>query len=172
MLQKQLGLESYLPFVQQRSRGRLEQVVFFPGYLLVYVDLDVIRQSSINATPGIIGLLDFGGGAQPIPESVVGEIRHRVAELNARGGLPVHNFALGDTLVVKDGPLSGLEVVFAGPSTAAHRVCVFLEFMGRLSRVQLDAELLEQRTVSERQHPPRRTRGRGRSIHVRKLEQT
>jgi transcription antitermination factor NusG len=110
------------------------------------------------------GMLEFGGEAQAIPEALVAAIRERVDRLNAEGGLPAHTFQDGDAVLLKSGPLKGLEAVFLGPMTAGGRVKVLLHFLGRLNEVRVDADALEPAAPQARPAMKRYTRGRGRRI--------
>src|SRR6266487_4574967 len=91
-LEKLLGLTTYLPEIQRRRRGQVQCSPFFPSYLFVWADLREVIMSHINAMPGVLRLISFGDLPQPVPISVVEEIRQRVDDLNAHGGLIPHNF--------------------------------------------------------------------------------
>ena len=134
-----LGLTTYLAEVSKRIREETTQTPLFPGYFFVQADLGAVSISSINSTPGIRGILELGGEAQAIPETLVAAIRERVDKLNAEGGLPAHTFQDGDAVLLKSGPLKGLEAVFLGPTTPGGRVKVLLHFLGRLNEVRVDA---------------------------------
>jgi len=62
-----LQLSIFLPENQIRSRGGVRQVPFFPGYIFAQVDLQKVARSHINASPGVIRLVEFGGEPQPVP---------------------------------------------------------------------------------------------------------
>jgi transcription antitermination factor NusG len=161
-LEKRLGLATYLPEIQRRRRGQVRCSPFFPSYLFVWADLREVIMSHINAMPGVLRLISFGDLPQPVPISVVEEIRQRVDELNAHGGLIPHNFRPGDALRLKEGPLQGLDVVFVGSARPSDRVRVLLEFLGRLSEVKVTVDLLERVSAGSTLKPERRTRGKGR----------
>jgi transcriptional antiterminator RfaH len=167
-LKETLGLPVFLPEVRKRSRGKEQLALLFPRYLFVQANLHEVKLSSINSTPGVVRLLDFGGGPLPISHSMVSEIRERVESLNEQGGLPAHNFRPGDTVWLKSGPLRGLHAVFVGPMTPSARVKVLLHFLGRLNEVQVDVETLERKPDPPRaleERSPRGTRGRGRAVN-------
>jgi len=63
-----------------------------------------------------------------------------------------------------DGPFQGLETVFAGPTTPSKRVQVLLNFLGRLTKVEVEVSALEKRAESVRLKRIRYTRGKGRKI--------
>jgi transcriptional antiterminator RfaH len=166
-----MGLATYSPQVMRRTNSRTQSAAFFPGYIFVQADLREVKLSSINSTPGVLKLLYLGGVPQWLPVAVVEAIRERVDTLNADGGLPRYTFHPGDPVLLRDGPLRGLQAVFIGPMTPRARVKVLLEFLGRPNEVQVDLDVLEPlRDEPLRDNPAprpaRTTRGRGRRIRV------
>jgi transcriptional antiterminator RfaH len=164
-LRELLGLTVYLPESNRVVRGKARSSPFFSGYLFAQADLEQVNLSSINSTPNVIRLLEFGGRPQMIDAVVVEAIREQLADLNASGGLPTHDFQHGDPVWLTSGPLKGLRAVFVGPSTPSIRVKVLLEFLGRTNEVKVDLDSLEH---ADRELLPRRrrgSRGKGRRIH-------
>jgi transcriptional antiterminator RfaH len=165
-LRETLGLVTYLPTVMSRVHGVTKETPFFPGYLFVEAALGGVKLRSINTAPGVIRLVEFGGERRPVPAAVISGIREQLDALNAQGGLPDHNFQVGDTVSLRSGPLSGLQASFLGPMTPGARVKILLEFLGRLTEVAVDVAALT--TVQQHSRPSgqRRTRGRGRRIRM------
>ena len=164
LLRESLDLPTYLPTVLSRLRGTVKKVPFFPGYLFVSAAPTQSHLTRIRAIPGVLRVLDFGNGPLPVPRTVVKAIMDRLEALNAVGGLPQHNFKLGDTVWLKSGPFRGLQAVFMGPMTPSARVKILLQFLGRLNEVKVD---LEDLTRTQDDPAPRRhrgTRGNGRTI--------
>jgi transcriptional antiterminator RfaH len=164
-LTERLGLTTYLAEVSKRTRKDTKPAPLFPGYFFVRADLGAVNISSINSTPGMRRILEFGGEAQSIPGAMVAAIRERVDKLNAEGGLPAHTFQDGDAVLLTGGPLKGLEAVFLGATTPGGRVKVLLHFLGRLNEVRVDADELEPAAPQARPAMQRHTRGRGRPIN-------
>lgn len=164
-LRELLGLTVYLPESNRVVRGKARSSPFFPGYLFAQADLEQVNLSSINSTPNVLRLLEFGGKPQAIDAVVVEAIREQLADLNARGGLPAHDFQPGDPVWMRSGPLKGLRAVFVGPLTPDARVKVLLGFLGRTNEVKVDLDSLEH---ADRELQPQRrrgSRGKGRKIH-------
>jgi transcriptional antiterminator RfaH len=161
-----MGLATYSPQVKRRTGSRTQYAAFFPGYIFVQANLGEVMLSSINSTPGVLKLLYLGGVPQWLPVSVVEAIRERVDALNAEGGLPRYTFHPGDPVLLRDGPLRGLQAVFIGPMAPKARVKVLLEFLGRPNEVQVDVNVLEPVQDDPAPRPARTTRGRGRRIRV------
>jgi transcriptional antiterminator RfaH len=166
-----LRLFAYIPEYKQKYHGTIKHFPLFPGYIFVQADLQKVPPSQINASPGVLGLVAFGGDPQPVPHDVIEEIVERLKHMDT---LKPEPFCPGDVVRVKHGgPLQDLEMIFVGPMTASRRVCVLLSFLGRLKQVHLDGETLEKvpsRTVSEHNEiaayyrRERYTRGKGRKV--------
>ncbi|NOX61693.1 MAG: hypothetical protein GXP42_07080 [Chloroflexi bacterium] len=165
-LEKQLDLEVFLPEVLRFYRNEWQFRPFFPRYLFVRADLNIVEASAIHYSPGVIGLISFGNAPQPVAHKIVEEIRQRIETLNAQGGMPRYDFRVGDKVRVVDGPLRGLEAVFQRPMRSGDRVRILLEFLGRLREVEVPAAHLEKVGSSHfiKAKRRRRTRGRGRRI--------
>jgi transcriptional antiterminator RfaH len=167
-LRNSLGLLTYLPEADRRCHGQVERVPFFPRYLFVYADLQAVSVSRINATPGVVHMLAFGGAPTVVPPAVIATVREQLSRLQASGGLPRHPFHAGDAVRLKTGPLGGLEGMFVGPSEPRDRVRVLLEFLGRLTEIEVEPEILEETAGPLPARRERRTRGRGRPLPARR----
>ncbi len=164
----QRGIQSYLPEIElaRPQRGRKKKP-FFPCYLFIKVDFEAIGLSAVQWTPGLRRIVSFGDQPIPLPDDLIYLIRRRLGEIRAAGGWPAHSFKPGDTVRITEGPLRNMLAVFEGPTTPSQRVKVLCSILGRLSRVQVEPDILVL-TATQAQAPapkrPRRTRGRGRRI--------
>jgi transcriptional antiterminator RfaH len=163
-LEHYLGLAVYLPEVRRRFRGQIQRAPFFPRYLFVGANLQAGTLSCINAIPGVLWLVSFGGTPQAVPAEVIEAIREQVDSLNAWGGVPEHSFHSGDAVRLKDGPLQGLEAIFVGPMKPSERMRVLIHFLGRFSEAEVDVDKLEYVSSGSMPKRERRTRGKGRKI--------
>jgi transcriptional antiterminator RfaH len=164
-LETLLGLAVYVPEVRRRFRGQIRHAPFFPGYLFVRANFDIIALSKINATPGVLRLVAFDNRPQAIPDVVIDHISAQVSDLNAHGGMLAHDFHPGDTVRLKVGPFRGLEAEFLGPMKPSERVQVLIEFLGSLREADVHVDDLEPvSTALSRPQQARRSRGRGRPI--------
>ena len=81
------------------------------------------------------------GEPTPVADEVIGAIQERVKDLGfVRPGL---RFAANDRVLIRHGPLSGLEAVFDRPLSGSGRVQVLVQMLQRQSRVQIDEGDLE-----------------------------
>jgi len=165
VLQSHLNLTVFLPQYKVRTHGELRLTPFFPGYIFVQANLQKVSLSQINTSPGVQRLVSFGDDPYPIPHYVIEGIAERLSQMNIADQ---HSFHPGDVVQIKHNhTLQDLEMVFVGPTAASQRVCVLLNFLGRLKKIYVDAGMLEKRSTVPLQKRTRYTRGKGRKINYR-----
>jgi transcriptional antiterminator RfaH len=136
-LLRQQGIETYLPTVRRkyRRRGRPDQVVFFPCYLFARVDFDATPRSDIAWMPGIRRIVGVGDQPAIVPDEIVEMVRRR---LKGTDEVDPDGPRQGDRVRITSGPLKDLEAVFDQPLSAADRVRILLDVMGRMTPVDID----------------------------------
>jgi len=164
ILRSNLGLSVYLPEKKIWKKGNVRYIPLFSGYFFIQADLIRTVLSQINASPGVLRLLAYDGIPQIVPSGFVETLCAEIARLNEYSSAPNEGFRPNDALYVIDGPLRGLEAVFIGPTTPGKRVQVLLNFLGRLTKAELEGSALEKRTENVKLKQERYTRGKGRKI--------
>jgi len=141
------GLETFYPTLHvQPVNPRASRIrPYFPRYLFVHADLDAVGVSVLQWVPGAIGLVSFGGQPVPVPAHAVHELKRRVAEIRAAGGLVLDGLQPGDAVRITQGPFAGYEAIFDARLSGAERVQVLLTMLGRLVKVQVNAGAIEKR---------------------------
>lgn len=141
------GFETFYPTLHvQPVNPRASKIrPYFPRYLFVHADLDEVGVSALQWVPGAIGLVSFDGQPVPVPEYVVHELKRRVAEIRAAGGLVFDGLQPGDAVRITQGPFAGYEAVFDMRLSGSERVQVLLQMLGRLVKVQVNAGAIEKR---------------------------
>jgi transcription antitermination factor NusG len=149
LLYEQLCLrkfEAYYPIIHVKPvnpRARTFKS-FFPGYLFVHVDLDLVGISSLQWVPGAIGLVNFGGVPASIEESVLQAIRSKVDKSRIDDHYFYNGFKRGDTVSINDGPFSGYKAIFDSSLSGNQRVQVLLEVLrDHQLRVELPARYVQ-----------------------------
>ena len=162
-----LGLTVYFPEVKRQFRQQMQPAPLFPSYLFVRANLEdagPVSVNAIDAIPGVLRLVTFGGIPQPVPAAVIETLRKRTDELNNQGGLPNHPFQPGEVVRLTEGPFQGLEAIFIGPMKPSERVRVLIDFLGSLRDAKVDVCILESTKAAPSVKRERRTRGKGRHI--------
>ena len=136
-LLQEAGVETYLPTVLRKSRrrDRPDQIVYFPSYLFARLDLEVTPRSSIAWMPGIQRIVCAGEEPVAVSDHLIQLIRQRLQGTKHTG---YGNLKQGDAVRITSGPLRDLEAVFEQPLSAADRVRILLDVLGRLTAVDID----------------------------------
>jgi transcriptional antiterminator RfaH len=158
---RRADLEVYLPQTKE-SGSQQRQQPFFPCYLFLKMDLEKVKPSRWQWTPGLRRVVAFGDRPTPLPDEVVHIIRRKLESRARSDGKRKSMYRKGQRLEVVDGPFREMSAIFDRDADPEGRIQVLLEVMGRLCRVELPAENVQKST--QRRKRKRRSRGRGRPI--------
>ena len=124
-----------------------------PGYVLVRMELTDDSWSVIRQTPSVTGFV--GHGQQPVPLSV-DEVIHMltpsiIAKVNqAQAGVAarkrkveVVDFTVGDSVMVTDGPFTGVHATITEINANSQRLRALVEILGRETPVDLEFKQVE-----------------------------
>ena len=136
------GFEVYLPRYKLFKRGHPDGVFepMFPRYLLLRPQEAGRSLAVVRSTTGMVSLIRFGDVPATLADVVVAAIREREAERAAASRDALIPFVAGQAVRVVGGPLGGLAGI--AHSVASQRVSVFLEMLGRPTRVLVAAQQL------------------------------
>jgi len=127
------GVEIFFPRIRVEAvnpRAR-KMRPYFPSYLFVHVDLDVVKISVLRWMPGASGLVSFDGEPASVPELLISEVQRQVNHLNASTRGMIDALKPGDPVIVQDGPFAGYEAIFDSRLSGQDRVRVLLNFLQR-----------------------------------------
>lgn len=135
------GIQTYYPCLSVKPVNPRCSTTrpYFPGYLFVYADLDLINSGSLQWLPGAVGLLQFGDTLATVPDSFIKQLRQRIEQINQAGGLTYNGLKPGDRVQITGGPFAGYEAIFDTRLGGNERVRVLLEILGRLVNAEIDA---------------------------------
>jgi transcriptional antiterminator RfaH len=139
------GIETFFPAIKIKPVNPRSSTIrpYFPGYLFVHVDLDEIGLNSLQWMPGVVGLVQFDGQPAAVPDRIIDQLKRRVEAVQAAGGSVLDSLKRGDPVRITEGPLAGYEALFDLRLSGSQRVRVLLEMLGRLVRVEVQADALE-----------------------------
>ena len=141
-----VSIESFFPAVRVKPANPRASKIrpYFPGYLFVHADLEILGGSAFNWIPGVHGLVRYGDEPAVVPDSLIHDLKDRMAQLDAAGVLRVDKFKPGETVRITGGPFTGYEAIFDARLPGKDRVQVLLAFLSsHPQRVQLAADDLE-----------------------------
>jgi len=112
---------------------------YFPGYLFVQVDLDVINVSDLRWMPGASSLVSFDGEPASVPDLLIDALKKHVDHHNKTFQNKRKNFETGDVVMIEDGPFAGHEAVFDINISGEDRVRVLLNLLtGRQMPIEIE----------------------------------
>lgn len=139
-------VEVFFPTIKVKPKNPRAAKVrpYFPGYMFVSADLDDLGTNAFSWTPGTYGLVSYGGEPAVVPPPLIKELKQRLAELEAKGGLTQRAFKRGDRVRIVKGPFEGYEGIFDAHLPGHERVQVLLAFLSTHPKpLKLDTDDIE-----------------------------
>jgi len=110
---------------------------FFPGYILVQMDLNDLTWHTVRDTPKITGFVGNDLHPQPLSDADAEKIIHRIEEGELRPK-PKVMFEEGDKVRVTDGPFANFQGEVDEVYPDKGRVKVMVSIFGRSTPVELE----------------------------------
>ena len=110
---------------------------FFPGYILVNVELNDQTWHTVTGTPKISGFIGNDMHPDPLPDIEAEKIIGRIKD-GALKPKPKISFEVGDSVRVTDGPFSNFQGVVEEVFPDKGRVKVMVSIFGRETPVELE----------------------------------
>ncbi len=128
-------------------RGRKIEVTrtFFPGYVLVKVDLTDDAYHLIKNTPKVTGFLGADNKPQPISEKEAERIRGQT-KTGEDGPKHSISFEIGENVRVSEGPFASFNGVVEEVDDVKSRLKVAVSIFGRATPVELEYAQVEKVT--------------------------
>ena len=139
--------------IRNNARKTVTRCVL-PGYVLIRMELTDDSWSLVRQTPSVTGIV--GHGQQPVSLSI-DEVVHMltpsvIAQVNAaqagaavtrKKKIEVVDFAVGDSVMVTDGPFTGVHATITEINANNQRLRALVEILGRETPVDLEFKQVE-----------------------------
>jgi transcriptional antiterminator NusG len=150
---KQQGLEDHFSEILvpteevveiRRGRKVNSERKFFPGYVLVKMEMTDDAYHLVKNTPKVTGFLGAAGGTKPLPVSerevqqIVGQVEEGVERPK-----PTIRFDIGETVKVIDGPFASFDGQVESVDEEHARLRVAVSIFGRPTPVDLEYNQVE-----------------------------
>ena len=110
---------------------------FFPGYLLVEMELDEATYLFVKTTPGVTGFIGLGKKPMPLPQSEVDNILKRTEETQVKPS-PKIVFEKGEQVRVTEGPFLNFNGTIDEIHPEKGKIKVSVSIFGRSTPVELE----------------------------------
>ena len=122
----------------KNNKKKIKEKLFFPGYILINMDLNKETRYLIENTNGVLSFVGPKGGA-PVPLRDV-EIKRIFGEIERKDGKEIIqvSFMKGDSVKIINGPFVDFNGVVEEINEDKQKVKVIVSIFGRPTRVELD----------------------------------
>ena len=119
--------------------------MFYPGYVLVEMDMDDHVWHVVKSTPRVTGFVGTGQQPTPLSEEEVNHIVYKVADSREKPKLKV-KFEKGETVRVSEGPFATFTGVVDDVNEDRETLKVMVTIFGRSTPVELEFGQVEKVT--------------------------
>ena len=143
---KVFGLEEQIPRVIvpteevveiKRGQKKITPQKFFPGYVLVEMEMNNETWHLVKSTPKVTGFVGPGSRPASLPQEEVDEILYRM-EVGAEKPKPKSVFQKGDKVRVIEGPFINFMGAIEDLNPERGKLKVMVAIFGRLTPVELE----------------------------------
>lgn len=124
-------------FEVKDGKKKTKKKNFFPGYILVNVDLDIKAKDFIINTPSVMGFLGSQNHPLPLQAEEVKRIVGRISQSEETERTDTI-FRTGDFVKIIDGPFNNFSGVIQEVNEEKMKVKVMVSIFGRKTPVEID----------------------------------
>lgn len=122
----------------RKGKRKTIQRKFFPGYMIIHMELNRETKALVTGTPGVTNFLEAGGNPVPISEDELDRIKARSEGLEAAEHKIEIPFEVGEAVKVIDGPFRDFSGTISEINPERGKIKVMVSIFGRLTPVEVD----------------------------------
>ncbi len=115
---------------------------FFPGYILVQMNMTDKTHHFIRHRPNVTGFIGNDEGPRPLSEKEVENIKHQMSAGPVKVEAEIQ-YEEGNPIKIKDGPFAGFSGVVEEVRAERRKLRVLVMIFGRATPVELDFHQVE-----------------------------
>jgi len=119
------------------GKKRISERKFFPGYLLVEMEMTDESWHLVRTTPGVTGFIGYGRKPAPLSDEEVSEIMRQTEERKDKPA-PRVTFQKGEGVRVIEGPFTNFSGAIEEVNTTRGKLKVLVSIFGRQTPVELE----------------------------------
>lgn len=119
------------------GKKRVKNRVFFPGYVLIKMELTKETQHLVLNTPGLTNFVGPKNEPQPLRDGEIERILGKVSESKEKKTVQVP-FKVGDPIKIIDGPFIDFTGFVEEVNEEKHKLKVMVSIFGRSTPIELD----------------------------------
>ncbi|MFH1354540.1 MAG: transcription termination/antitermination protein NusG [Candidatus Omnitrophota bacterium] len=119
------------------GKKKISKRKFFPGYILVEMELNEETYLFVKTSPGVTGFIGPGKKPMPLPQQEVDSILKRTQDTEAKPS-PKVSFEKGEQVRVTDGPFLNFNGTIDEIHPEKGKVKVSVSIFGRATPVELE----------------------------------
>ncbi len=121
----------------KEGKKKVREKVFFPGYILVNMEISKESRYLIENIPGVMSFVGSGGHPQPLSAEETARVMGEVEKKDGREIMAVP-FQMGDPIKVVDGPFADFRGTVQEVNEDKKKIKVSVSIFGRPTPVELD----------------------------------
>ncbi len=119
------------------GKKKISQRKFFPGYVLIEMDLTEDTWYLVKSTPGVTGFIGPGNKPLPLQENEIRTILKQAEEKQEKA-TPKVIFEVGEAVKVKEGPFTNFNGTIEEVHPGKGKLKVMVSIFGRSTPVELE----------------------------------
>jgi transcriptional antiterminator NusG len=119
------------------GKKKISQRKFFPGYLLVEMELNESTYIFVKTAPGVTGFIGLGKKPMPLPQEEVDNILRKTKDTQVKPS-PKIVFEKGEQVRVTDGPFQNFNGTIDEIHPEKGKIKVSVSIFGRATPVELE----------------------------------